>query len=193
MENFDAPRLTYLLVLLIFVGGSVVLRQRHNIGTMFKQASAWVAIFVVVIIGYGVWSDIRQEAAPRQSVVAETGQIMAPRRADGHYYLTLRLNDTPIEFVVDTGATEVVLSQADARAIGLNLSALVYSGTAMTANGSVETAPARIAKIDLAGIIDRNVRVRVNGGEMHGSLLGMTYLRRFSRIEIADDTLILTR
>ncbi len=193
MENFDGTRLTYLIVLVVLIGASLLVRNRQRLGTMLKQASAWVVIFVVVIIGFGLWSDIRQASAPRQSVLAETGQITAPRRADGHYYLILQLNGTPVEFVVDTGATEVVLSREDAKRVGINLDLLIYSGIANTANGQVRTAPARINLIELSGITDQNFRVRVNGGEMQGSLLGMTYLRRFSRIEISNDMLVLTR
>jgi len=63
----------------------------------------------------------------------------------------------------------------------------------MTANGTVRTASARVDEITLGDIRDTGLRVSVNEGEMPQSLLGMAYLRRFARIEIADDTLILTR
>jgi len=105
----------------------------------------------------------------------------------------LHLNGIPVEFVVDTGATEVVLSEADARAVGINVEALIYSGTAMTANGEVRTAPARIILADLEGIEDKNLRVWVNQGEMDGSVLGMRYLGLCEKIESAGDQLILTR
>ena len=106
---------------------------------------------------------------------------------------TLRLNGVPIEFVVNTGATEVVLSEADARAVGINMDRLIYTGLAMTANGEVRTAPARVSLTELEGIEDRNLRVWVNEGEMDGSLLGMRYLRLFEKIEMTSDTLTLTR
>ena len=116
-----------------------------------------------------------------------------PRGFDGHFYLVLKLNGKAVEFVVDTGASEVVLTKEDAARAGLDLDDLVYTGRAFTANGPVRTAPARIAKVDLSGITDTNLRVSVNEGEMDGSLLGMTYLRRFEKIEISGDTLTLTR
>ncbi|HGG06071.1 MAG TPA: TIGR02281 family clan AA aspartic protease, partial [Aliiroseovarius sp.] len=58
---------------------------------------------------------------------------------------------------------------------------------------AVRTARTHIKDITLGGITDRNIPAVVNAGDMEGSLLGMTYLRRFSRIEIAGDQLILTR
>ncbi len=50
-----------------------------------------------------------------------------------------------------------------------------------------------MAEVRLGDITDRNLRVFVNEGDMDQSLLGMAYLRRFSKIEIAGDMLLLTR
>ena len=66
-------------------------------------------------------------------------------------------------------------------------------GRAETANGTVRTANARVDRVALGDITDRNVRVSVNGGEMDGSLLGMTYLSRFEKVEIEGRRLVLTR
>ena len=57
----------------------------------------------------------------------------------------------------------------------------------------MRTARARLPDLTLGGFTDQAVPVLVNEGEMDTSLLGMTYLRRFEKIEIADDKLILTR
>ena len=57
----------------------------------------------------------------------------------------------------------------------------------------VETAPVRIATIALGGVIDEGVRAVVNRGELFESLLGMSYLRRFDRLEIAGGQLRLAR
>ena len=116
-----------------------------------------------------------------------------PRARDGHYYLTLQINGNPIRFVVDTGATEMVLTQADAARVGLDLDSLNYLGRANTANGEVRTAFVRLDQVALGGIVDQNVPAVVNEGEMEGSLLGMGYLQRWGRIEIAGGELVLTR
>ena len=193
MDTFDISRLAYLLLLAVAIGGYLMVENRRSLGRMARQAMAWGLIFVGVIVAYGMWNDISRQVTPRQAVVAESGQIIAPRQPDGHFYLTLRLNGQPIEFVVDTGASDIVLTRDDARRIGIDLTALAYTGSASTANGAVRTARTRIDDITLGGITDRNIPAVVNAGDMEGSLLGMTYLRRFSRIEIAGDQLILTR
>ncbi len=192
MESIDPARLIYLLILGVAVAGYLIADNRASLGRMARQALAWGLIFIGVIAAYGLWKDIAPDIAPRQSL-AQSGSITVPRSSDGHFYLTLRLDGVPVRFVVDTGASAVVLSRQDARRIGLDPDRLIYAGRASTANGEVATALARVGTVELENLTDHDMRVQVNGGEMEGSLLGMDYLRRFSRIEIAGDRLILTR
>ena len=116
-----------------------------------------------------------------------------PQARDGHYYLTARVNGQQVLFVVDTGATDIVMSRQDAERVGIDPDGLVYSGRAGTANGIVGTAQTTVGELSVGGITDRNITVWVNEGEMNTSLLGMAYLRRFERIEIADNMLVLER
>jgi aspartyl protease family protein len=152
----------------------------------------WGFLFLGVIAGYGLWDDIRQDHNPRQLLVS-SGVVEVPQAPDGHFYLTLEVNDTPIQFVVDTGATDIVLSKEDAADVGLNPEDLNFFGRANTANGEVSVAPTTLREVTLGDIRDVDVRASVNGGEMKGSLLGMRYLNRFSSIEIGNGTLRLTR
>lgn len=192
MDSYDLGRLTYLILLGVAVAGSFFMMNKASWGKSLQQLAIWALIFVGAIGAYGLWTDIQRDVLPRQSVVS-AGVIEVPRRADGHFYLTLRLNGAPVDFMVDTGASDVVLTQDDARAAGLDPERLDYVSSARTANGVVGTAPARIDEITLGDITLTDLRVYVNQGDMDISLLGMSYLRRFERIEIADDLLMLTR
>ena len=193
MDNFDTARLLYLVLL----GGAVLLwffaQNRASLGKVTQQALVWGLIFVGVIAAVGLWGDIRQTVRPTQTVLAQGDRIELPRAPDGHYYLTAQVNGAPVRFVVDTGATQIVLSQDDARAAGLNLSDLIYAGRAFTANGTVRTAPVRLDQIAIGPLTDYDVRAVVNEGKMDHSLLGMDYLQRFSSVEIRNGTLSLTR
>ncbi|MBJ6373372.1 retropepsin-like aspartic protease family protein [Sedimentitalea arenosa] len=193
MSSFQWGNLIYLILLLAMILFWFVIQNRGSLGKMAQQALAWGLIFVGVIAAIGVWDDIRHTMVPTQGVLTETGQIEVPRARDGHYYLTLGINGKPVDFLVDTGASQVVLSQSDAERLGLVTSDLAYTGRAMTANGEVRTAPVRLDTVELGPVVDRDVRAWVNEGEMDKSLLGMTYLQRWSRIEIADGALLLSR
>ncbi|MDP5084854.1 MAG: TIGR02281 family clan AA aspartic protease [Yoonia sp.] len=192
MSTDQIMQLTYLVLLAAAIGGSAIVAGRSNMGKMAQQAAIWALIFVGVIGAYGLWEDISSDVNPRQAMVDER-TIAVPRGNDGHYHLTLDINDTPVQFVVDTGASQVVLSQRDAARIGLDLASLQYSGAANTANGVVRTAPVLLDEVRLGDITDSGVPAVVNQGAMDASLLGMTYLGLYDRIEIANGQLVLRR
>lgn len=150
-------------------------------------------IFLGVVAAYGLWDVVRDEVAPQQVLNVTEGRIEVPRGPDGHYYLTLDLNGQAVRFIVDTGATDVVLARTDARRVGIDPDSLTYSGIARTANGRVRTARVRLDEVRLEGFVDRGVPAFVTEGELDTSLLGMGYLQRFERIEIARNRLVLTR
>jgi aspartyl protease family protein len=192
MDGDQIARIAFLGLLGAAVAGSYLMSQRGNMGKVAQQASIWGLIFVGVIAAVGMWGDIQQTVAPRQQINSE-GIITVPRSPDGHYYLTLDINGVPIPFVIDTGASQVVLSQQDAARVGINPQELRYLGQASTANGTVTTATVTLYSVALAGVTESNVRAVVNGGPMDGSLLGMTYLNAFSAIRIEGSEMVLVR
>ncbi|WP_099827474.1 retropepsin-like aspartic protease family protein [Oceaniglobus indicus] len=193
MDTQDLPRLFYLVLLGLVVGGYFLATSRDNLGKTAQQAAIWGLIFVGVVAVAGLWDDLRHDLMPRQSFVEGEGRIEVPRAVDGHYYLTLGINGKPVQFVVDTGASDIVLSAQDAERAGIHLNRLAYLGQARTANGTVPIARVTLDTVQLGDMTDRHVGASVNGGEMDGSLLGMSYLQRFGRIEIAGDRLLLER
>lgn len=193
MDSQDLPHLIYLVLLGSVIAGYFFLSNRDNLGKTAQQAAIWGLIFVGAVAVAGLWPALRDDIAPRQSFIEGSGRIEVPRAVDGHYYLTLEINGKPIEFVVDTGATDMVLSARDAERVGIHLNRLAYLGQAQTANGTVPIARVSLDKVTLGDLNDSNVMASVNGGDMDGSLLGMSYLQRFGRIEIAGDRLVLER
>lgn len=191
MDTDQLPRMIYLLILIGAIGGYFVIAHRDRLGQMFRLAVLWGLIFVGVLAAYGLWED----SNPRQqfSVATDGQQIEVRRAGDGHFYLTATINDAPVRFVVDTGATDLVLSQQDAQRVGLNPERLAYLGRARTANGEVGLARVTLDRVTLGPFDDRRVSAVVNEGAMSDSLLGMGYLQRFARIEIAGNRLLLSR
>lgn len=192
MSTDQIMQMTYLVLLGAAIGGSAIVAGRNNLGKMAQQAAIWALIFIGVIGAYGLWGDISQTVNPRQTALSD-GSIAMPRGAGGHYFVDIAVNDTPVRFVVDTGASQVVLSDRDARRIGIDPDTLDFTGMAATANGIVRTAPVTLDRMTLGGITDGPVQAVVNGGEMEESLLGMSYLGLYDRIEISNDTMVLTR
>ncbi|KIC19194.1 retropepsin-like aspartic protease family protein [Leisingera sp. ANG-DT] len=193
MGEYEIGRFIYLIILLVAVGSWVFVQNRQSLGKTLQMFAVWGFIFLGVIASYGLWEDIRQTVRPQQSVAMDAGRVEVPRSPDGHYYLTLEVNGAPVEFLVDTGASQVVLNERDAQSAGIDTGNLAYLGRASTANGEVRTASVWVDEISLGGITDKDLRVWVNQGELDQSLLGMGYLQRWSSIEIRNGALVLTR
>jgi len=191
MDADQIARLAFIGLIAASLAGWLFMQLRGQLSRSLQYLAVWALLFVGVIAAYGLWSDIRRDIAPAQAMLQD-GRIALPQGRDGHYHMTLTVNGARIDFVVDTGASDIVLSQSDADRAGLDPDTLAYIGSAQTANGVVQTAPVRLDIVQLGDRTDRDLRAVVNGGAMDGSLLGMAYLRLFSRIEIADGTMILT-
>lgn len=193
MTSMDYGNLIYLVLLGAVLVLWFVVENRTSLSAKIKQIAAWGLIFLGVIAAYGMWGDIQRATVPTQAVFAGDNHVELPRAPDGHYYLTLTVNGAAVPFMVDTGASGVVLTSQDAERAGLDVSTMAFYSEAMTANGLVKIAPVTLDSVVLGPFEDRNLPAAVNGGEMQQSLLGMSYLQRFSRLEISRGKMILER
>ncbi|MDX5351454.1 MAG: TIGR02281 family clan AA aspartic protease [Paracoccaceae bacterium] len=189
MDGETLARVGYLAIILVALGGWAMVEFRQRMGQALRMAMAWGLIFIGVVAGYGLWTDIRLDAMPIQAV-AQDCTVEVPRAADGHYYMTLTVNGTPVRFMVDTGASGMVLARHDAETLGIAPESLMFLGEAYTANGVVRTARVTLPLVQLGPFENRDFRAFVTEGEMQGSLLGMDYLGQF-RMEFTGNRLIL--
>jgi aspartyl protease family protein len=192
MTGDQIASFVFLALLGVAILGSYLAHSRLRASQMAQQAMIWVLIFVGAVAAAGLWQDMRGDMSVSQAVVAEN-VVEVPRGRDGHFHLDLQVNGVTVPFLVDTGATQVVLTRRDAARVGLEPADLNFIGTARTANGEVRIAPVVLDRVALGPIEDRALRASVNGGQMDQSLLGMAYLNRFDRIEIENNRLLLTR
>ena len=183
------PKLIFLSIILIVLLSSYVLAMRNDLTKLFKSAALWIVIFSCFIAGYGIWQDLNKE----QPIFYSNNQsdIVINIKPDGHFHATVLVNNVEIEFLIDTGATHIVLSKEDAKKLDYDLSKLIFWGKSYTANGIVETAPIRLKSIQLDQFSDTNVLAYINQGSMNQSLLGMSFLNNFSSVEFRNETLTL--
>ncbi len=193
MQTQDVAKFIYLSLILLVIGGWFFAQRRDSLNKTLQQIILWVFLFAGVILLYSVKDQLRMQIMPKQAVQVSGNRIAISRSADRHFYTTLMINKTPVQFVIDTGATDMVLSKRDAQRVGINLADLAYLGTAQTANGSVRTARIKLDEVVLGPFVDRNISAWVNDSQMGESLLGMSYLSRFSNLQISGDTLYLSR
>lgn len=190
MSADEKAYLLYLLLLLLFIGSGYLATRGERLSTTLRNALLWVIIFGGVVALYGLSDRLQQQLLPGRAL--STGEAYEVVRArDGSFHLVLEVNGVPVSFLVDTGASQIVLSRDDARRIGLDPDRLAYTGRAETANGTVATAPVVLESVRLGDHVWHDVRASVNAGEMPHSLLGMSFLNRLGEVTLRGDRLIL--
>lgn len=113
--------------------------------------------------------------------------------ARGHYLADVDINGSRIaNMLIDTGATAVALSYEDAEAIGLFPAPADYTIQVSTANGVAHAAHVKLLDVRIGNVVVHDVDAVVGErGAMSSSLLGMTFLSRLSKFEVASGALIL--
>ncbi|KJV38161.1 TIGR02281 family clan AA aspartic protease [Brevundimonas sp. KM4] len=100
--------------------------------------------------------------------------------ADGHYWAEANIDGKAVRVLVDTGASVVALTRADALRLGVDPEPEAFTGKVQTASGVVRAAPVQLKTISVAGArVDRVEALVVEQG-LEYSLLGMSYLGRLS-------------
>jgi aspartyl protease family protein len=193
LDPVSQARFFYLAILLLALAASLVAAYRGRLSQGLQHAAIWALIFAGVVIAYGFRGQLAGELTPAGAMTV-TGERIALRRGpDGHFSATLDVNGAPVRFLVDTGATSLVLTRRDAERAGIDPAGLIYGVPTMTANGPVFSAPARIDELRFGPFSDRDVDAMVSGGELTVSLLGMGYLDRFRSLTIEGDRMLLDR
>ncbi len=199
-NRFGTAAVSALWALLI---GSAVFGRGAGIWESLKQIGIWILITLALMAAYVFRLDLQDLASRFSGGVIPGTPISAQddngrqtvtliRSDNGHFEATAGVNRKSIRFLVDTGASSIVLSHRDADSAGINVNQLSYSITTQTANGRGRAARARIDHFYLGGIERRNMRVLVAEPGMLGqSLLGQQFLESLHSYEKRGDRLTL--
>lgn len=119
------------------------------------------------------------------------GGYLLEKRSDGHFYVEAWVNDDPVNFMIDTGASMVVLSRETASNLGFDLWDEDFDGLVKTAGGEVRAARITLDEINIGDeVIAYGVPALIL---MEGDLdlLGMSFLSRISGYEVNGDEMVL--
>jgi aspartyl protease family protein len=196
----DQVHLVRLLSILALVSSGLLFARRISMGDVVRNIAIWTGVAAILVLAYtyqdelgDVGARVGTELFPSEPVVSPEGVLNLTQGPNGHFYAAGRANGTRVRFMIDTGASVVVLSPLDAQRIGIDLSALQYTRLYHTANGLGRGAPYRLDTLAIGPIEFRDVVVSINEAEMNASLLGMSFFNRLSSFEIRGRRLILRR
>ncbi|WP_020593764.1 retropepsin-like aspartic protease family protein [Kiloniella laminariae] len=193
--------LVRLLAILLLIMSSAVGLRRISVATLpryLRDIAIWVCIFAVLLLGYSyrdLFSDAGQRMSsvllPGQAHVTDHGELVFSRSRDGHFYIDATADGTAVRFLVDTGASSLVLSPSDADRLGFDFNQLLFNQTFETANGTGRGARAQLGSMTLGTATFESIPVSINEAPMSTSLLGMSFLKRLHSFEFQGDQLIL--
>jgi len=170
----------------------------QSLSFALKSAIAWIAVIGVLVLGYsyrhelgGIKNRILGEMAPASPISTGAGRITVRAGANGHFFIDAEVNGKPVRFLVDTGASDIVLSPADARRVGFDPGRLSYTRVYSTANGIVRGAPVTLRSLTVGPLRITDMPASVNGAAMSGSLLGQSFLRRLKGYAVRNGVLTL--
>jgi clan AA aspartic protease (TIGR02281 family) len=118
-------------------------------------------------------------------------EMSIPAGANGHFVVDALANGRSVRFLVDTGASGIMLTEADAKKAGIQPASLTYSDRIQTATGEIPAARTRVREIRIGDLVVDDMEVWITRAPMPISLLGMTFLRRLASYEARSDRLIL--
>ena len=122
---------------------------------------------------------------------AATGIVTIPIAGDGHFYTDGTVNGQGVKFMIDTGASNVVLGEADAKRLGIPYLDQGRPTQMSTANGSVTAYRITLNSVEIGGITASDVDAVV-GSNLPYILLGNSFLSRV-KMQRNDDAMMLEK
>lgn len=146
-----------------------------------------LAFWLLVMAGlYVAMERVRQ---PRAAVVAADGALVIPRGRDGHFHVAGSINDQPVDFMVDTGASLVAVTDALAQQAGLTGGQVAQF---RTANGVRQGRMAVAQSVTVGAFAVSGLRVGTGytGEAASDALLGQNFLQHFE-VQMQRDRMVL--
>lgn len=169
--------------------------------------SACLLVIVCIAIGMGLSAiadramkgrpmpqQASVEPAPSEEPQADDepwNELTVHAQAGGHFVLNAQVNGARVRFLLDTGASDIVLAPDDARRLGFHPARLAFTKMYATANGEVRAAPVTLREMRIGQLHVYDLPATVNEAQMPISLLGVSFLARLQSYEVRDDRLVL--
>lgn len=182
--------------------GAFFFQTRQHFGNVAKQVALWIAILLALVAAYEYRFELSDfgtrvtagliPGSARTSTTADGATLVQINRIGQQFLTDGSVNGSRQGFLVDTGASTVVLTENAAREAGIDPQSLSFTIPVSTANGVTMAASARVQTITIGAITRENVVVLVSEpGDLSVNLLGMNFLDTLSGYEVRGDRLIL--
>lgn len=203
IANDDFASAAYMSIFGVVVAAGL-LGSGIPLNHMVRNIAIWAVIILGLVTGYqyqyelgNIANRVTAGLIPGNAISGSntdgTEIVSIGQSANGHYEVNALVNDQRVKFMIDTGASTIVLTQADAAKAGIDISTLSYTIPVSTANGRTMAALVRLQEIKIGNITRQNLRALVaQEGQLEGSLLGMNFMNSLSGYTVQRDQLIMS-
>lgn len=202
LENLNSSEqqsFFYSILLLIFLVSGIVFRREIALSKALKYLALWALIAFVAVGLYAYryqFTDFKERMLgsinPTAARTNNRGELVINLSSDGHFYIDVKINNVPMRFMIDTGASDIVIDKSQAQKIGINIQELVFNKRYATANGTSYGAGVNLQEVQVGEVTFSNIRASVNSADLGMPLLGMSFLRQFKKYEFYQDRLVLS-
>ncbi len=150
---------------------------------------AWAAAIGLMLGLTALYQALGDKPGGIVSSFGEGGraEVILQRDRSGHFVANGAINGEPVVFLVDTGATDVAISERTARRMGLEFGPRV---AVMTAAGPAPAWKTRLDRVSLGSLERTNVRATITPGLGNEALLGMSFLQYYPFRQEGDRLII---
>lgn len=201
-DNFndsDHQSFIYSLLLLALLVSSLIFRREIALSKALKYLALWAMIALVAVGLYAYryqFGDFKDKMLgafnPTAVRTSDNGEMIINLSSDGHFYIDVKINNVPMRFMIDTGASDIVIDKNQAQKLGINLQDLAFNKRYQTANGVSFGASVILQQVQVGDVKFNNIAASVNSAQLGTPLLGMSFLRQFRKYEFYQDRLLLT-
>lgn len=129
-------------------------------------------------------------ASGKKAADPESDALLLLRDGSGQFHLTAGVNGSEVQFLVDTGADMVALTEEEAQGLGIVLSPSDFEPMMQTASGIANGATVKLDELEVAGVPLHDVDAVVVQG-LTTNLLGQSVLRQLGGIELKGDKMVI--
>jgi aspartyl protease family protein len=191
----DGPSLIWGVICILLLVSSLAAR-RLSLGDVAKAALAWIAIFAALFAIFsfrfefiGIWERVKSDITGTAGQSISGDAIELRRQDDGHYWLLVDINNKPVRFMVDSGATMTAINATTAREVGVEANG--YPIILSTANGRVAAKRANVKLLVVGPHKIENHPVVVSESFGDVNLLGMNFLNNMESWRVEGNMMIL--
>ncbi len=202
LDDWDKGQFVTMSILLVVILAGALSLRGAELSKSLKALLAWAAIIGVIFVAAtyrddaaGIFASLHSHVGGEidpAGGVATAREFRIRAREDGHFWVRAQVNGQPTVFLIDTGASDIVLGRTAAARAGLDLTGVRYDRLVVTANGAVRAGTVQLGTLAIGPITRGPINASVSDNASEANLLGMAFLRTLKAWRVEGDSLIIT-